>query len=141
MIFFIKLFAFLIPSYEYHEDTMRYVEIRYEHFTMIGKLDSHGLFQPHELHKEVKRFGNQSVCLLNANQRRVFELRSGILIPGWILEDGYFKPDHRSKMMKFKDYQYFPASAPIWNLPGTFKPSKSCVVHKLFNYMFNLKKD
>jgi hypothetical protein len=53
--------------------------------------------------------------------KTVYELRSGRLIKGVMVDGGVFVPGVGSKVIKFEDYKYSPTAIPIWNLPGSFQ--------------------
>lgn len=53
---------------------------------------------------------------------KVYEYRSGILIPMIFHERLGLMPEVGGKMVEFKDYEYSPAARRIYNLPGFFRP-------------------
>jgi len=55
---------------------------------------------------------------------KVYELRSGMLIPGQLGPSGRFVPEEDGKIIKFSNYTYGPTASPIWNLPGRFELKK-----------------
>lgn len=112
--------------YVFIEDPGRWVGVIRGEWYLIGKLDANGEF----IH-EYKFKRNQPLTLTaediinllpgeNPNPKKVYEFRSGMLIPGAIQKDGRFVPEAGGKIIPFKDYKYSPDVPPIWNLPGRF---------------------
>jgi hypothetical protein len=54
----------------------------------------------------------------------VYEYRSGVLIPGQLMEGGYFVPTAGGATIPFADYVPGPMARRIYNLPGEFVPLK-----------------
>jgi hypothetical protein len=112
--------------YVFIENTDRWVGVSRGDWYLVGKLDKNGDF----VHEHKLKNGQPSTLLpvhwiINSSgdarkSRKVYEFRSGVLIPGEITPDGYFVPEVGGKIIPFKDYQYSPTATPIWNLPGVF---------------------
>jgi hypothetical protein len=123
-------------KYVFILDTERYVGLRRDGAILLGKLDKNGEFsQEHRIEAtgndgmKMILYSGPSYELLNDSivvpgpivlTRKVYEFRSGMLIPGEIQADGRFVPEEGGKITKFKDYEYTPTATPIWNLPGRF---------------------
>jgi hypothetical protein len=94
------------------------------HDFLIGKLDEHGDFcvscraANHEVVKNQYQILNQP----KSKPTPVYELRSGMLIPGCLNTDGKFIPKPGGTITAFSDYQFQPTDPIIWNLPGRFVP-------------------
>lgn len=115
-----------IPGkYVFVENTDRWVSIVRGEWFLIGKLDKSGDFI-HEFKFKTSDSTSAGIPVatsLNStgpNSKKVFEFRSGMLIPGEIRKEGNFVPEAGGKMIEFKDYKYSPSEIPIWNLPGRF---------------------
>jgi hypothetical protein len=54
----------------------------------------------------------------------VYEYRSGYLILGDLMRDGYFVPKAKSTIIRFADYVPSPTAIRIYNLPGEFRQIK-----------------
>ena len=119
------------PQYEFVLNVDRLVGIQREDFLLIGKLDKDGEFT-HMYKKEASVsadgekfiFGSgPAYVLLNVGglkPSKVYEYRSGMLIPGLMRAGGKFIPEEGAKVIRFTDYKYAPHAIPIWNLPGGF---------------------
>ena len=95
----------------------------------FGRLDRHGDFTPMPGWVNIDPSRIISIPFhcgaLNppwkGRHEKVYEFRSGHLIPGELDEDGNFVPDLAGKIIVFKDYKYVPEkSRRIYNLPGRF---------------------
>lgn len=121
--------AFSDPSkekYVFIEDTSRWVAVIRPKLYLIGRLDQNGDFI-HEYKFEGRpamlNLGFPPPPVINRTgekPKKVYEFRSGVLVPGEIQPDGRFVPEAGGKIIPFKDYQYSPTATPIWNLPGAF---------------------
>lgn len=123
----VYVFSFLIAGvrddpYVFIQDTNRTVCIHRGDLRLLGKLDEFG-----EFHQEVSfEFGPYSGPLYHGlgsntfHPSKIYELRSGMLIPGMMRIGGRFIPEPGGEIIRFKDYQYSPNAIPIWNLPGKF---------------------
>lgn len=113
--------------YVFVQNTDRYVGIIRGNWHLVGKFDANGeFFQDMKLKKgQGYSAGIPPHGIINSSghatlSRKVYEFRSGVLVPGEIRPDGYFVPEAGGKIIRFKDYQYSPTATPIWNLPGVF---------------------
>jgi hypothetical protein len=110
--------------YVFVSNTDRYIGIFRGDWRLIGKLDANGDFiQEIKLKKGQPASSIPAHGILNfpgLKPKKVYEFRSGGLIPGEIRPDGSFVPEAGGKIIPFKDYQYSPTATPIWNLPGVF---------------------
>lgn len=129
------------PHYEFLLNVDRIVGIEREDFLLIGKLDKDGEFtQESKERYSVSSAGEKFLAssgpahvLLNVGglkPSKVFEYRSGLLVPGTMRAGGKFIPEEGAKVIRFADYKYTPAATPIWNLPGGFVLKKSGVEKK-----------
>lgn len=119
------------PKYEFVLNVDRLVGIDRPGFTLIGKLDKDGEFtQSYKIEASVSADGLKFIAgsgpayvLLNVGglkPTKVYEFRSGMLIPGTMRAGGKFIPEEGAKVIRFADYKYSLSSTPIWNLPGGF---------------------
>ena len=111
--------------YVFVENTNRWVVIIRGEWQLIGKLDKNGDFIQDKKYKKGQGGSRPSSVLINSSghaskSKKVYEFRSGALIPGEIQPDGQFVPQVGGKIIPFKDYNYSPTATPIWNLPGVF---------------------
>jgi len=113
--------------YVFVENTDHWVEIIRSEWQLTGKLDKNGDFvfesklkKGHPAISAPSTSGviNNPASALKA--KKVFEFRSGLLIPGEVQPGGRFVPEAGGKIILFKDYEYTPTATPIWNLPGVF---------------------
>lgn len=82
-----------------------------------GRLDAAGNF----VWEPTWSAGISGPELLNmADDKPVYEYRSGYLIKGIINEHLKFVPELGSKVISFKDYRYSKNAIRIYNLPGEF---------------------
>ena len=131
------------PPFEYKfvPNTERLVGIYRNKSLLVGRLDADGEF--HQT-RRLEAFdvpgleelgwimytgpGFDDLNLGSETPRRVYEFRSGMLIPGTIRERGNFFPEEGGKIVSFKTYRYSASAIPIWNLPGRYeivvKPKK-----------------
>lgn len=89
---------------------------------LVGKLDRNGKFTLHVYQKQYYGSGI-AFNLLNHGgfePRVVYELQSGMLVPGTVTIERPFVPTPKGVPIRFADYRYHPGSIPIWNLPGRF---------------------
>ena len=113
--------------YVFVENTNRWVGVIRGEWHLIGKLDTNGDFV-HQLKLQAGQpwsAGIPAHGIINSSgdarkAKKVYEFRSGVLIPGEIQPDGRFVPEVGGKIIPFKDYEYSPTATPIWNLPGVF---------------------
>jgi hypothetical protein len=114
--------------YVFVENTDRWVGVIRGEWRLIGKLDKNGDFvHEHKLKKvQGSSRGIPPHTILNGGQtpRRVYEFRSGMLIPGELRADGNFVPEAGGKIIPFADYKYALGATPVWNLPGVFEPER-----------------
>ncbi len=125
-------------SYEFVLRVNRLVEFsRPDYSTLVGRLDAGGEFTlsytlpgvpPELIFKDfaLYRFGNGSpspvrLGVNELNPQPVYELRSGVLIPGTMVVNGPFVPTVGGAIIRFADYKYSPTTPKIWNLPGYFR--------------------
>lgn len=90
----------------------------------VFKADINDLDKALEAHKnKVERKGPFAPRLLEARKpnEKVYEFRSGILIPMIIDEKRGLIPDIAVDIISFKNYQYTPEARRIYNLPGKFE--------------------
>lgn len=114
------------------EDLNPYVALIRDRSFILGHLDSEGNFLPSgklEKYAVGQPFSGPAFRELNSvptasSSMRVYEFRSGRLIPGVIQKSGNFVPDLDGKIIAFKDYKYSMTAVPIYNLPGTFVKKK-----------------
>ena len=131
-------------EYKFVPNTERLVGIYRRDSLLIGQLDSEGEFHQTRRFDPLPILGSDELDVLKiivysgpAYERlnqgtetpmRVYEFRSGMLIPGTIRERGNFVPEEGGKIVSFKTYQYSKSAIPIWNLPGRYeivvKPKK-----------------
>ncbi len=120
-------------EYVFVPDTERLVGMNRGNEIVIGTLDANGEF--HQTMKvEVQNpkipviiYKGPPFDSLNGSfviPRSVYELRSGMLIPGKMGSTGLFVPEEDGKIIKFSKYKYGPDAPPIWNLPGRFELKK-----------------
>lgn len=120
-------------KYEYQEDLKRKVGFFRGEDIVIGTFDRDGGFHQSGTVKPLKIDGESSSLyvlrsvdfmdasmVLQYRQAKVFELRSGMLIPGQFAKNGLFVPEDKGKIIKFADYTYNELARPIWNLPGKY---------------------
>jgi hypothetical protein len=115
--------------YVFVENTDRWVGLIRGEAYLIGKLDKNGDFTSEmKLRPDSASSAGVPVHgLLNGSnmvEKKVYEFRSGVLVPGEIRKDGNFVPEVGGKIIAFADYTYTPDATPIWNLPGGFRPEK-----------------
>jgi len=115
--------------YVFVENTDRWVGVIRGEWLLVGKLDKNGDFvHEHKLKKgQGTSRGIPPFTLLNVTgptPRKVYEFRSGVLVPGELRPEGNFVPEAGGKVVRFADYQYAPGATPVWNLPGVFEPEK-----------------
>jgi hypothetical protein len=107
---------------------------------VLGKLDRNGTFLPYPKEKQPHATGYIGMRALAINDRKrpdgddlldhmpafefVYEYRSGTLIPGQLVPNGYFVPAVGEKIIRFADYIPGPKANRIYNLPGEFVPVK-----------------
>ncbi len=108
----------------YVPDTSRWVAMLQGDGFSIGKLDAEGNFLPDERWFNIR--GGVSgplppYSVINPPScKKVYEFRSGRLIPGQLVERGTFVPDLDGKIIALKDYRPSKDAPPIYNLPGQF---------------------
>ncbi len=116
-------------EYVFVPDTKRLVGISRDNGIIIGTLDADGEFhQTMKIESENPKvpfivYNGPSFDGLNRSfvtPRKVYELRSGMLIPGTMGPSGLFVPEEDGKIIKFSNYKYGPDARHIWNLPGRF---------------------
>jgi len=106
-------------NYVFVPDTDRWVEVRHDLTSSIGKLDTAGSFLPFPNWQDRPKASPE---ILNWRaEKNVYEFRSGRLIKGELDAKGYFIPEIGSKVIDFKDYHYRKDGPRIWNLPGRFE--------------------
>ncbi len=100
---------------------------RYRHnvgeFTCLGTLDSKGTFIPDltTLNSKFGVIGGPSKLIeAKTPNEKVYEYRSGVLVPMYINDKNKLIPEVGGKIIDFKDYQYSPTARRIYNLPGRF---------------------
>ena len=109
--------------YVFVENTDRWVGVMRSGWYVIGKLDLNGDFLDERKIMAGRPWISappHSLLTGGAKPKKVYEFRSGMLIPGEVQPDGRFVPEAGGKIIRFKEYQYSPAAIPIWNLPGVF---------------------
>ena len=128
-------------EYKFVPNTERLVGISRNKSLLIGHLDADGEFHQTRRFDPLGGDGLEELGLIvysgpayddlnlgSTTPQRVFEFRSGMLIPGTIRELGNFLPEEGGKIVSFKTYQYSKSAIPIWNLPGRYeivvKPKK-----------------
>jgi hypothetical protein len=125
-------------NYQFVPDIHRPVGISVGGAIMIGKLNLKGDFI-HERTLKALKFdtGETSFVIAGSapeytlinwsskSKSRVYEYRSGTLIPGFMDEQGSFVPLLDAKILSFKEYRYGLFSPPIWNLPGQFEKKRT----------------
>jgi len=112
-------------KYVFVENTDRWVAVDHCEWHLVGKLDNNGDFVADFMWKKGQGKSLTPTITLNSavftlNPQKVYEFRSGMLIPGKIERDGRFVPEAGGTIVPFKDYEYSPTATPIWNLPGVF---------------------
>lgn len=123
-------------KYVYIEDT----SIRYYHHIgsgiwCEGTLNQRGVFKADindlekslEAHKnKVERKGPFAPKLVEARtpNEKVYEFRSGVLVPMIIDEKRGLIPDIKGEIIAFNSYQYHPSARRIYNLPGRYEVKK-----------------
>jgi hypothetical protein len=125
-------------KYVYVENAGRWVGVVRGDAYFIGKLDKNGDF----IHEYKLRVGQPSSFIPDhdlitftgstTKPKKVYEYRSGMLIPGELRPDGRFAfgrfvPEAGGKIIPFNDYEYSPTAPPIWNLPGVFVTEEEAV--------------
>lgn len=115
-------------KYVFYPYTERVVGICRGEWVLTGKLDINGDF---EQEGKRPRFGRSTIGLPYAlitptidAPLKMYEYRSGMLIPGELQRDGRFIPKVGGKIIPLKDYVYSPTATKIWNLPGAFVPEE-----------------
>lgn len=113
-------------QYVFVEDTGRWVAVIRPKLYLIGKLDQNGNFIHQYKYEAIPPGLNlgfpppPTINYTREKPKKVYEFRSGVLVPGEIRPDGSFVPEAGGKIIRFTDYQYTPTARPIWNLPGVF---------------------
>ncbi|MFT3883379.1 MAG: hypothetical protein QM703_27475 [Gemmatales bacterium] len=100
-----------------------------------GTIDKYGSFKPNldDLEDAIKKFGTNARTLrpgatppqlisTRTPNEKVFEYRTGILIPMIIDMNRGLIPELGGTIIDFKDYVYSPTARRIYNLPGRFVP-------------------
>lgn len=103
------------------------LSIRYRHYlgesTCLGKLDIHGTFI-HDMTTINSKFGiiggPSKLIEAKTPNEKVYEYRSGVLVPMYISDKNKLIPEVGGKIIDFKDYHYSPTARRIYNLPGRF---------------------
>lgn len=101
--------------------------IRYRHSigdcSFLGTLDNKGQFVP-DLTTANSTFGliggPSKLIEAKTPNEKVYEYRTGILVPMYINDKNKLIPEVGGKIIDFKDYQYSPTARRIYNLPGRF---------------------
>lgn len=99
----------------------------------LGTIDSDGNFIPKlsDLEKMINAFkrklprsrmGPSNLIERKHTKEKVYEYRSGILVPMVFDEYRGLIPEVGGKIINFKDYKYSPEARRIYNLPGRFVP-------------------
>jgi hypothetical protein len=122
-------------KYVFVEITDRWVAVDRGEWHLVGKLDKNGDFVEEFMWKKGQGKSLTPTITLNSavftsNPQKVYEFRSGMLIPGKIERDGQFIPEEGGKIIPFKDYEYSLTATPIWNLPGVFVTEKQAAEFK-----------
>ncbi|MBL8825224.1 MAG: hypothetical protein JNJ77_21735 [Planctomycetia bacterium] len=97
----------------------------------LGTIDADGCFRPdlseleeiiESTKRKLVRTSIRSAPLTTAKQpnEKVYEYRSGILVPMIFDEYRGLIPEAGGKIIDFKDYRYSPEARRIYNLPGRF---------------------
>jgi hypothetical protein len=112
-------------KYVFVENVARDWSLRRDGYIIAGRLNSRGEFTEtfRLVHTAHIGGGVQIGPVLNfslVEGTPVYELRSGVLVPGTFDKDGYFVPDVGGKIIKFSEYKYSPDGPKIWNLPGEY---------------------
>ncbi len=120
-------------DYRFVPNTERLVGIYRNKSLLIGRLDADGEFHQTQRLEPFVGPGLEELELIvysgpgyehlnsgSTTPRKVYEFRSGMLIPGTIQEQGNFVPEEGGKIVSFKTYQYSASVTPIWNLPGRY---------------------
>lgn len=68
------------------------------------------------------RMGPSNLIERKHTKEKVYEYRSGILVPMVFDEYRGLIPEVGGKIIDFKDYRYTPEARRIYNLPGRFVP-------------------
>ncbi len=103
------------------------VSIRYRHYlgenTCLGKLDANGTFI-HDMTTINSKFGliggPSKLIEAKTPNEKVYEYRSGVLVPMYINDKNKLIPEVGGKIIDFKEYKYSPTARRIYNLPGRF---------------------
>jgi hypothetical protein len=101
--------------------------IRYRHlvaqWTCLGTLDAKGTFIP-DMTTINSKFGiiggPSNLVEAKTPNEKVYEYRTGILVPMTINDKNKLIPEVGGKIIDFKDYHYSPNARHIYNLPGRF---------------------
>ncbi|MBL8825223.1 MAG: hypothetical protein JNJ77_21730 [Planctomycetia bacterium] len=97
----------------------------------LGTIDADGNFRPNlsDLEKMINAFkrklprsrmGPSNLIERKHTKEKVYENRSGILVPMVFDEYRGLIPEVGGKIIDFKDYRYSPEARRIYNLPGRF---------------------
>ncbi|HQR05888.1 MAG TPA: hypothetical protein PLN21_03645 [Gemmatales bacterium] len=89
----------------------------------LGVLDAKGTFIPDmtSINSKFGRIGGPSALIeAKTPNEKVYEYRTGILVPMYINDKNKLIPEVGGKIIDFKDYNYSPTARRIYNLPGRF---------------------
>lgn len=123
---FIILLTFIdnfFHNYEFIPD----ITVRYRHyiaqFPCLGTLDAKGTFIPDmsTINSKFGLIGGPSKLIeAKTPNEKIYEYRTGILVPMYINDKNKLIPEVGGKIIDFKDYKYSPTARRIYNLPGRF---------------------
>jgi hypothetical protein len=118
----------------YVEDTSRLIHVERPLAMLVGRFTADGEFVPAkviDMSTGWAEYSGPPMHDANISERdrvdpktrteRVYELRSGVLVPGELGEFGNFIPTIGGKIIGFRDYKYSKEAPRIWNLPGRFE--------------------
>lgn len=129
--------VFTFKMLHYGDNDFVYEPIKRSTYHTVGKkscsgtIDSDGNFMPtlsalealiDSIKRKKIRLSNRSDPLTTAKHpnEKVYEYRSGILVPMVFDEYRGLIPEVGGKIIDFKDYRYSPEARRIYNLPGRF---------------------
>jgi hypothetical protein len=109
---------------------------KYEHIYVVT-IDGNGEIDDVKKTRLNKQTVNDKVTVINwhgpaheelsniiGKDRKCYEYRMKMLIPGKFDESYRFVPDKDGKIVPFEDYEYSEKAIPIWNLPGRYEKIK-----------------
>lgn len=112
-------------EYQFVLDTKRIVGMSMSDELVAGRLDEDGKFHPICVISRPTYSGRFfPEAILNAGDgqpKAVYELRSGLLVPGTVRLGSEFTPTAGGKPIRFETYVYTRHATRIYNLPGEFR--------------------